>query len=453
MGKAKDKAVKVKKATGGSEATGDKGKAANGIKGGKSKLKKGKGESGGFSYGDPLERELGSVGLRINKITADGNCLFRSVGDQMHGDEGRHIELRQGTCDLMVERREAFEPFVEDDQGFETYIKRMRKDGVWGGHMELQALSLLTGANIYVYQQGQPRWTVSNHPDGSPSIHLSYHGGEHYNSVRLLDDYGRGPPKPITLGGGGVTAAQHAKERVTWTAADEARVAANTGCDSPALVQHALKEAAGDVDAAIERVIEAMARDGGNGDTDDCEGRQAARAGSGSEDGHDARQQQTQQQQAEGSAEADQPPSIPKGSNMCKVASDEPGVGVAAGFASQEEAASGSEDDRQHAGHGTSSSGDANAAPDAKAAEPAACGKARQKGKKGVAVGPSSSSAAAKKPPRNKACPCGSGRKWKSCCGVATAAKERRLRALKEAAPAALDPDGALPIVLATLHI
>lgn len=40
----------------------------------------------------------------------------------------------------------------------------MRKDGVWGGHLELQALSLLTGANIYVYQEGQPRWTVRNHP-------------------------------------------------------------------------------------------------------------------------------------------------------------------------------------------------------------------------------------------------------------------------------------------------
>jgi hypothetical protein len=32
------------------------------------------------------------------------------------GDEGRHTDLRQRACDLMVERREEFEPFVEDDQ-------------------------------------------------------------------------------------------------------------------------------------------------------------------------------------------------------------------------------------------------------------------------------------------------------------------------------------------------
>ena len=33
--------------------------------------------------------------------------------------------------------------------------------------MELQALSLLAGRNVFVYQEGQPRWTVTNHP-GAP---------------------------------------------------------------------------------------------------------------------------------------------------------------------------------------------------------------------------------------------------------------------------------------------
>jgi hypothetical protein len=156
--------------------------------------------------------------------------MFRAAADQLEGDEGGHADLRQRACDLMVARREEFEPFVEDDQGFDTYIKRMRnvrawgrgagapgfpahcrvgrrhaaafearascaaaasplappassfaprgapppggaaaavQDGVWGGHMELQAVSLLTGANIYVYQEGQPRWSVSNHPPGA----------------------------------------------------------------------------------------------------------------------------------------------------------------------------------------------------------------------------------------------------------------------------------------------
>jgi hypothetical protein len=35
-------------------------------------------------------------------------------------------------------------------------------------------------------------------PAGSRLLHLSYHDGEHYNSVRRADDYSPGPPQPIT---------------------------------------------------------------------------------------------------------------------------------------------------------------------------------------------------------------------------------------------------------------
>lgn len=38
----------------------------------------------------------------------------------------------------------------------------------------------------------------SNFPWGSvPTLHISYHLGEHYNSVRLLEDPGDGPAMPI----------------------------------------------------------------------------------------------------------------------------------------------------------------------------------------------------------------------------------------------------------------
>ena len=33
----------------------------------------------------------------------------------------------------------------------------------------------------------------------APTIHLSYHDGEHYNSVRMASDMGSGPPKPIAV--------------------------------------------------------------------------------------------------------------------------------------------------------------------------------------------------------------------------------------------------------------
>lgn len=54
------------------------------------------------------------------------------------GDESRHSELRARVCSLMADRPDDFAPFVEDDQTLDAYLTRMRKEGVWAGHMELQ---------------------------------------------------------------------------------------------------------------------------------------------------------------------------------------------------------------------------------------------------------------------------------------------------------------------------
>jgi len=52
--------------------------------------------------------------------------------------------------------------------------------------------------NYLVHQVDNPSMAFSNYQWGSvPTIHLSYHQGEHYNSVRLLDDPCSGIPLPI----------------------------------------------------------------------------------------------------------------------------------------------------------------------------------------------------------------------------------------------------------------
>ena len=45
-----------------------------------------------------------------------------------------------------------FAPFVEDDLSFERYCSNMREDAAWGGHLELQALSLMLRRNICIHQ-------------------------------------------------------------------------------------------------------------------------------------------------------------------------------------------------------------------------------------------------------------------------------------------------------------
>jgi len=66
----------------------------------------------------------------------------------------------------------------------------MAKDGVWGGQIELNILANIHHFNCIVHQVDHPsNGMVFVPPIGSvPTIHISYHMGEHYNSVRRFDD-------------------------------------------------------------------------------------------------------------------------------------------------------------------------------------------------------------------------------------------------------------------------
>ena len=43
----------------------------------------------------------------------------------------------------MIDNKEDFAPFVEEDETFDEYIEEMRENGTWGGNLELQALALI----------------------------------------------------------------------------------------------------------------------------------------------------------------------------------------------------------------------------------------------------------------------------------------------------------------------
>ncbi|KAH8954230.1 hypothetical protein BDL97_08G068900 [Sphagnum fallax] len=147
-----------------------------------------------------LNEQLDLLGLKVRSVTADGNCFFRAIADQLDGQEEQHATYRQSVVDYVQEHREEFEPFVEDEVPFEEYCSTMREDGTWAGNMELQATSLVTGCNICIHQLKTPRWHIRNFESADAcTLHLSYHDGEHYNSVRRLDDDGGGRAKPITI--------------------------------------------------------------------------------------------------------------------------------------------------------------------------------------------------------------------------------------------------------------
>ncbi|KAF0891039.1 hypothetical protein E2562_005132 [Oryza meyeriana var. granulata] len=213
--------------------------------------------------------QLGSLGLKIIEVTADGNCFFRAMGDQLEGNEEEHMKYRAMVVQYIKEHRTDFEPFIEDEVPFEKYCDSMLEDGTWAGHMELQAASLLTRKNICIHMLNSPRWYINNFSghEATNMVHLSYHHGEHYNSVRLREDPCQGPAMPVTIktdanvastSNNGQSKAKDLKkssDRSNYDHISVKLVMAGTGCSNVAAVEQVLKDMDGNVDAAIEYML------------------------------------------------------------------------------------------------------------------------------------------------------------------------------------------------------
>uniref|UniRef100_A0A0E0H785 OTU domain-containing protein n=1 Tax=Oryza nivara TaxID=4536 RepID=A0A0E0H785_ORYNI len=187
--------------------------------------------------------QLDSLGLKIIEVSADGNCFFRAMGDQLEGNEEEHMKYRAMIVQYIKEHRVDFEPFIEDEEPFEKYCDSMLEDGTWAGHMELQAASILTRKNICI------------------------HMGEHYNSVRLREDPCQGPAMPVIIKADANVAStsnnaqtkakdlKKSSDRSKYDHISVKLVMAGTGCSNIAAVEQVLKDMDGDIDAAIEYML------------------------------------------------------------------------------------------------------------------------------------------------------------------------------------------------------
>lgn len=125
-------------------------------------------------------------------------------------------------------------------------------------------------------------------PNGR-TLHVSYHDGQHYNSVRNAGDHSSGaPPEPIVLQQVSAAAAAAAAGKGAgagsggpggdWGEREERMVCRNSGCHDRALVRKALEEAKGDVDAAVEKVIEALSHQAEQEEEEEGQGGEQAQA-------------------------------------------------------------------------------------------------------------------------------------------------------------------------------
>jgi len=174
----------------------------------------------------------------------------------LEGAQFKHADYREKCLKYMEDYPDDYKPFVFDEE-WGDYLRRMRKDGEWGGNLELAGISQAFGVHITIHQLGQPRWEVRNPKNSfSRMIHLSYHDGQHYASVRNLSDDIR---KEATE----VKAFQNGKkfDPATGTGVDSKSdktlkiLMESTGCKNTKFLGEALADNSGDVDATIEYLI------------------------------------------------------------------------------------------------------------------------------------------------------------------------------------------------------
>ncbi|RID66497.1 hypothetical protein BRARA_D01634 [Brassica rapa] len=153
------------------------------------------GSSSGSEREHQFETEIRqSKGFEIRRMVEDGNCLFRAVADQVYGDSESHDMTRQLCMDYMEHERDHFSQFITE--GFTSYLKRKRRNKVYGNNVEIQALAEMYNRPIHIYSYSTEPINIfqGSYNTDTPPIRLSYHHGNHYNS--LVD------PHRLTVGAG-----------------------------------------------------------------------------------------------------------------------------------------------------------------------------------------------------------------------------------------------------------
>ena len=124
--------------------------------------------------------------------------MFRALGDQLHGNPNDHLHHRADVVSYMRQHRDDFEPFVEDDISFDAHLASLAESGTFAGNDSIVAFARKHNLTIVIHQLNKPLWQIHGGAGGmagAAEVHISYHNGDHYNSVRRCGDAGNTPSK------------------------------------------------------------------------------------------------------------------------------------------------------------------------------------------------------------------------------------------------------------------
>ncbi|KAF8016160.1 hypothetical protein BT93_H1621 [Corymbia citriodora subsp. variegata] len=194
--------------------------------------------------------QLDAPGLKIVQVTADGNCFFRALADQLEGNEDVHGKYRTMVVQYILVCGVQISLFKAVGRIF------------LHGDIVLNCISAQQSESELLFEH-----VTSVVQPGARMIHLSYHDEEHYNSVRLKEDTGDRPSRPITIkADSNLSSSPHqakagsnkSKSGTVKDITDAGSIKllmAGSGRENIEKVEQTLLPMHGDVDAAIEYLI------------------------------------------------------------------------------------------------------------------------------------------------------------------------------------------------------
>lgn len=149
---------------------------------------------------EDMAAKIEKDGLEVYDIEADGHCLFASIADQLEERMSLVVDvktLRSKAAEHIRKNADEFASYLFDDKtgeliDIDTYCDTLENTAMWGGEVEIQALSQVFSTPIRVYFASQPVMTVNEEATGE-TLFIAYYTkiyglGAHYNSLRSQSD-------------------------------------------------------------------------------------------------------------------------------------------------------------------------------------------------------------------------------------------------------------------------
>lgn len=138
-------------------------------------------------------RKLYRKSLYVKKMNADGNCLFNSISDQLYGNQDYSANIRALCCEYLKIEKDYYSDYITSNN-IDTYVQYMAKDAVWGGNIELQALSELYNIKIEIYVwSDEPINSFNENCDSEyNTVKQFYRRKNHYDSIKPLKEIHQG---------------------------------------------------------------------------------------------------------------------------------------------------------------------------------------------------------------------------------------------------------------------